>query len=198
MDHNLSAEYWNKRYLNNEFGWDLGRISTPLEVYFDQLQNKGAVILIPGAGNAYEAEYLFNRGFKHVYICDIAPEPLQNFKRRCPSFDPAHLLLEDFFKLKDLSFDLIVEQTFFCALNPVLRAAYFEKVAELLKPGGKLVGVLFDDTLNSDQPPFGGNKQEYLSYIKSPLQIKTLEACYNSIKPRQGRELFINLVKINH
>ncbi|HOZ88254.1 MAG TPA: methyltransferase domain-containing protein [Bacteroidia bacterium] len=198
MDNDLSSEYWNKRYLSNEAGWDLGQISTPLKSYFDQLQNKNAFILIPGAGNAYEAEYLFNNGFKQVYVCDLAAEPLLNLKQRCPSFNSQHLLQQDFSKLKDLNFDLIVEQTFFCALNPALCAAYFKKAAELLKPGGKLAGVLFDDVLNSDKPPFGGNRQEYVSYIKPPLLIKTLEPCYNSIKPRQGRELFINLVKDHH
>jgi thiopurine S-methyltransferase len=63
-------------------------------------------------------------------------------------------------------------------------------MSELLKPNGKLVGLFFDDVLNADKPPFGGNKAEYLSYIKHPLTIKTFETCYNSIKPRAGRELF--------
>lgn len=62
------------------------------------------------------------------------------------------------FSLKD-SFDLIIEQTFFCALDPKLRPEYAVKMAELLKPGGRLVGVLFNDTLNNDKPPFGGTKR---------------------------------------
>ena len=32
---------------------------------------------------------------------------------------------------------------------------------ELLKNGGKLVGLLFDDVLNRDVPPFGGSAAEY-------------------------------------
>jgi len=107
------------------------------------------------------------------------------------------LLLIDFFELRQ-TFDLIVEQTFFCALAPTLRKSYFKKMHELLKPGGKLAGVLFDDVLNPDKPPFGGNREEYLSYIGNAFKINTFEICYNSIKPRQGRELFINLEKRNH
>jgi thiopurine S-methyltransferase len=94
-----------------------------------------------------------------------------------------------------VSFDLIVEQTFFCALDPALRQRYFQKMGQLLKPGGKLMGVLFDDVLNNDRPPFGGSKKEYLSYIDSSFEIKTLETCYNSIQPRAGKELFMNLIK---
>jgi methyl halide transferase len=191
----LSSKYWNDRYLHNDFGWDIGYVSTPLKTYFDQLTNKTVHILIPGAGNAYEAEYLHQNGFKNVYVCDIAPQPLQNLKERCPDFDPNHLMEVDFFDIQNQTFDLIVEQTFFCALDPVLRQKYFEKVHSLLKPGGKLVGLLFNDTLNSNKPPFGGTKEEYLGYIKHLFKINTFEACYNSIKPREGRELFMNLEK---
>ncbi len=196
MTQPLSPKYWNDRYLTNDFGWDSGSITTPIKTYFDQLSNKDSFILIPGAGNAYEAEYLVNKGFTNVFVCDIAPEPLNNLKKRCPAFKEENLFLVDFFELNTQSYDLIIEQTFFCALDPSLRKKYVEKMSALLKPGGKLVGVLFDDVLNKDKPPFGGNKEEYLSYIDPALfKIKVLEPCYNSIKPRQGRELFINLVR---
>ncbi|WP_317897177.1 methyltransferase [Aurantibacillus circumpalustris] len=198
----LDEKYWSDRYRNNDFGWDTGAITNPLKKYFDQLSNKEISILIPGAGNAYEAEYLVNNGFTNVYVCDLSEEPLKNLKKRCPAFKNENLLLLDFFKLRQspfeqsaLTFDLIVEQTFFCALNPSLRKKYFEKMSTLLNPGGRLVGVLFDDVLNKDHPPFGGNKEEYLAYIDSSFKIKTFEKCYNSIKPRENRELFINLVR---
>lgn len=196
MNLTLSPEYWSERYLSNATGWDTGSVTTPLKNYFDQLSNKDLFILIPGAGNAYEAEYLVNSGFTNVFVCDIAPEPLANLKKRCPAFKDQNLLLIDFFKL-DLQFDLIIEQTFFCALHPSLRKSYFEKMKTLLKPTGKLVGLLFNETLNADNPPFGGTKEEYLSYIDSSFKIRVFETCYNSIKPRQGRELFINLAHYN-
>ncbi len=195
MSHQLDAEYWNNRYLNNQFGWDVGEVSNPLKVYFDQLKNKNLKILIPGAGNAYEAEYLINKGFEHVYVCDLAPEPLKALKKRCPDIKEEHLILGDFFELSNISFDLIIEQTFFCALNPSLRKTYFEKMHQLIVPNGKLVGLMFNDKLNTDQPPFGGNAEEYKNYFINLFQIKTYEACYNSIKPREGRELFVNLLR---
>lgn len=39
---------------------------------------------------------------------------------------------------------VLMEQTFFCAINPSLRKDYVAKMHELLAPNGKLVGVLFD------------------------------------------------------
>ncbi len=66
----LSANAWDNRYLNNDIGWDLGAVSTPLKVYFEQLENKEIKILIPGGGNSYEAAYLFENGFKNVFVVD--------------------------------------------------------------------------------------------------------------------------------
>lgn len=196
MSQKLDINYWNQRYLDNEFGWDIGEISTPLKNYFDQLTDKNCCILIPGAGNAYEAEYLVNKGFTNVFVCDFAETPLLNLKKRCPAINLSHLLQEDYFKLSFKNkFDLIVEQTFFCALLPELRQNYFLKTKELLKPGGKLVGLLFNDPLNSDKPPYGGSSEEYPVYFKNDFKVNVFEPCYNSIKPRHGRELFINLQK---
>ncbi len=195
MTKEFDEKYWSSRYLNEETGWDIGEVSTPLKNYFDQLEDKNIRILIPGAGNSYEAEYLFENGFPNVYICDIAAEPLKNFRNRVPSFPPAQVIQQDFFKIDAEPFDLIIEQTFFCAINPSMRKRYFEKAYNLLKKDGKIVGVLFNEPLNQDHPPFGGNKLEYYSYFKGYFDIMIFETCYQSILPRAGRELFINLRK---
>ena len=186
---NLNDIYWNNRYTSNDFSWDIGHISPPLKEYIDQLTNKNIKILIPGAGNSYEAEYLWNQGFKNVFVLDFAEYPLQNIKTRLPDFPSDQLLKEDFF-LHQSSYDLIIEQTFFCAINPALRSEYVKQMHQLLKPQGKLIGVLFDDVLNDNKPPFGGNKLEYEKLFSPLFKMAVLDKAYNSIKPRQGRELF--------
>jgi thiopurine S-methyltransferase len=70
---------------------------------------------------------------------------------------------------------------------------------ELLKSNGKLVGVWFDIPLiegNMDKRPFGGNREEYLEYLKPYFEIIVFERCYNSIKPRENTELFGILKKL--
>jgi len=194
MNMQLDEQYWQNRYLNKDTGWDIGCITSPLKEYIDHLTDQQLHILIPGAGNSYEAEYLWQKGFKNVYVADFASQPLENIKTRVPDFPSDQLLHKDFFQL-EMKFDLILEQTFFCALNPSLRKNYAAKMHELLKPGGKLAGLLFNDTLNTDKPPFGGNKEEYISYFRPLFRIIHFEECYNSIAPRAGRELFIELEK---
>lgn len=190
----FTEEYWTLRYQNSDDAWDLGAPSTPLKEYIDQLSNKSLAILIPGAGNAYEAEYLFDKKFKNVTVIDISPEPLKNIQERLPEFPTEHLIQGDFFEHKG-TYDLIIEQTFFCALNRSLRSNYVKHIAELLKSNGKLVGVLFTDPLNATKPPFGATKEEYTALFEPYFKFKTFEVCNNSIKPREGRELFIDLIK---
>ena len=189
MESKLDRDYWSKRYQKNETGWDVGTPSTPLKEYIDQLENKNIKILIPGCGNAYEAQYLFENGFKNVFVIDLAPIPLENLKKRVPDFPSNQLLEGDFFELTN-QFDLILEQTMFCAIDPRLRMDYARKSSELLVQGGKLVGVLFNREFDGG-PPFGGTKEEYLDYFSTHFQNVHLKPCCNSIKPRQNSELFM-------
>lgn len=194
MNQDFNAGYWQQRYQNEQTGWDVGSITTPMKEYFDQLTDKRQRILVPGCGNAYEAEYLFQNGFPNVYVVDLAEAPLQNLKERLPGFPDEQLLHRDFFSLGQ-QFDLIVEQTFFCALYPGQRLEYVQKCAALLPTGGKLAGLLFDTAFSNPGPPFGGSREEYRALFAPYFDFLHFDTAHNSIPPRQGRELFMLLQK---
>ena len=103
--------YWEERYQKEETGWDAGKITTPLKEYIDQLTDKNLRILIPGAGNGYEFDYLIDKGFKNVFVVDIAKTPLENIKKRKPKYS-SHLINDDFFSLTT-TYDLILEPNLF-------------------------------------------------------------------------------------
>ena len=187
MENPFDKNYWEQQYIEEATGWDIGYISSPIEAYFSQLTTKKLKILIPGAGNSYEAEYLHNQGFTNVDIIDIALQPLKNFKNRVDSFPKDNLLEIDFFKHKK-KYNLIVEHTFFCSLHPDIRQQYVDKMADLLEEKGKLIGLLFNFDLTKKGPPFGGSLDEYLQLFSGKFNIITIDKCYNSIKPRFGRE----------
>ena len=186
--------YWNNRYKNQEFGWDIGYVSTPLKIYFDQLTDKNLSILIPGCGNSYEAEYLLENGFTNITLIDISEILVKKLKEKLNKFTKkgsCRILHQDFFEL-EAQYDLVIEQTFFCAIDPSLREKYVLKMQELLAPKGKLVGLLFDKNFENN-PPFGGSKAEYEARFKPFFKLKTFEKCYNSIPPRAETELFVIL-----
>jgi methyl halide transferase len=189
------TRYWSNRYLNNTAGWDTGSISTPLKEYFDQLNNKSISILIPGCGNSYEAEYLLQKGFTNITLIDISTLLCRRLEERLQQHHSAgvKIICGDFFEHEG-QYDLIVEQTFFCALDPSLRKTYVTKMHQLLKPGGKLAGLLFSRAFEGG-PPFGGNEKEYRELFSQIFCIAAMEPCNNSIAPRNGAELFIRLLK---
>jgi hypothetical protein len=188
----LDATYWENRWENRETGWDIGYASPAITKYFEGVTTKDSQILIPGAGNAYEAEALYKMGFTNVHVVDIAKGAIESFTSRCMKFPAKNIHHQDFFSLEG-KFDYIVEQTFFCALNPEMREAYCKKMSELLAPTGTLLGVWFNIPLNTDHPPFGGHSAEYKTLFDEYFNIEKMEECYNSIKPREGNELFVEL-----
>jgi len=104
--------FWDERWENLQLGWDIGHISTPIKEYVDQLKDKNIKILIPGAGNAWEAEELWKMGFKQVYILDFSVEAVSAFQNRVPDFPKSQIIIDDFFQHKG-AYDYIIEQHFF-------------------------------------------------------------------------------------
>jgi SAM-dependent methyltransferase len=190
----LDENFWNERYRSNETGWDLGQVSPPLKAYIDQLTDKNLRILIPGCGNSYEAEYLLEKGFTNITIIDIAPELVERLKSK---FRSNQNINDNFgrFLYSQAEYDLILEQTFFCALDPKLRKNYAEAMKGLLVKGGKLAGVLFNKEFETQGPPFGGTDTEYLALFSDAFYFRTFEPCYNSFSKRADSELFVILEK---
>lgn len=191
----LDSEFWNGRWLENDTQWDLGYPSPAIVDYVNGITDKSIRILIPGCGSAYEAEYLHANGFTNVYVVDYAAEALRRFSERVPEFPENHLLTSDFFELNAGKFDLIIEQTFFCALDPSLREKYAAKMYDLLNKNGTLCGLLFTQTQNDGGPPFPGTKAEYEKLFGERFIIRHMDICKNSIKPREGRELWFEIVR---
>lgn len=197
MEQVNQAEFWQQRYEQASIGWDMGAVSPPLKAYIDQLPEsaKDQAILVPGAGNAYEVGYLHEQGFTNVTLVDFALAPIEAFAERYPDFPSTHLICADFFSLspEQYQFDWVLEQTFFCAINPSRRDEYVKQMAALIKPKGKLIGLLFDKDFGRDEPPFGGTKDEYQQRFETNFDIEIIEPSYNSHPARQGSELFIKM-----
>ncbi|MBP6432888.1 MAG: methyltransferase domain-containing protein [Ferruginibacter sp.] len=194
-DKPLDEEYWDKQYQAKTTGWDLGQVSPPIKEYFDKLQNKSVRILIPGCGNAYEAAYLLQNGFTNITVIDIAPTVVASLQKKFVANSSINIIQGDFFD-HNAEYDIIVEQTFFCALPSSLRKNYVVKMHQLLCSGGKLVGLLFNRTFEQG-PPFGGSKNEYENLFANYFSFEKVAICKTSISPRANTELWIEFNKKN-
>lgn len=191
----LDQSYWNTQWNENKTGWDIGYASPAIAEYISSYSNKDASILILGCGNAYEAEFFVENGFKSITLIDIAPKAVQLLKEKFSGDKQIKVLCEDFF-LHQGSYDLIIEQTFFCALPIRMRQKYVWKMHQLLNKKGVLAGLLFNREFETN-PPFGGNKAKYERLFQYAFEFKSLDITDKSISARKNTELFMEFLKNN-
>lgn len=190
----LDQAYWDAQWNAKQTGWDIGHASPAITEFMIHYPNKDAQILIPGCGNAHEAEFLVSAGFTNLTLIDIAPQAVKILQEKFKTEASVSVICADFFEHEG-EYDVIIEQTFFCALAPRLRQRYVWKMHQLLKENGILTGLLFNREFTVS-PPFGGNKEEYAALFKGAFHLEVFDTAINSIPQRSGSELFIHF-KVN-
>ena len=194
-DH-LSKGYWNNRYISSQTGWDLAGVSPAIKRWFNQQKNKKLKILVPGAGLGHEVKYGFDHGFRNIYYMDFASKASETFLKKNNTFPKSQILTGDFFKFESkIKFDVIIEQTFFCAQHPNKRMDYVNKTHDLLRNQGILIGLLFNIDFESEGPPYGGRMEEYRDIFTQKFTFNAFELCNYSVKPRKGYEIWMELTK---
>ncbi|RAI99896.1 thiopurine S-methyltransferase [Chitinophaga skermanii] len=193
MSGTLDKHYWNERYRTGDIGWDMGRVSPPLEAFINQYPHLNARILIPGGGNSYEAKYLWDKGFTDITVVDISDALVLNLKRKYRETG-INFIAGDFFR-HDGEYDLILEQTFLSAIDPALRERYAQKMHQLLWLNGRFVGVIFKKNFEQPGPPFGGSVKDYRRLFEPYFNFHIFAPCINSHPARQGNELFFSFRK---
>jgi thiopurine S-methyltransferase len=189
----LDKTYWDTRHKESQTAWDIGYANSIHTDYVKANYPKNAKIIEPGAGNAHEVSALWEDGYTNVYAVDYSSTAKDAFISKNSNFPSEQYLVGDYFDIKG-NFDLILEQTFFCALDPNLREAYVNKTHSLLNTNGRVMGVLFNFE-KSDGPPFGGDINEYKCLFENKFEIICLEEAKNSIPERQGNEIVFELLK---
>jgi methyl halide transferase len=194
-----SAQFWDKKYLDNEANWDM---RTPTPVFQEILAEKKFIqqgrILIAGCGKGYDALLAAKMGFD-VYAVDFSVEAIKLARLNTEKENVRiNLLQEDIFKLHLIYkeyFDFVYDYVTYCSINPERRKEYAEKISALLKPGGKLVALLFPVEERKSGPPYGINVTEFYELFSKHLRLEFSSKEINSIKPRKGREVLQIYIK---
>jgi SAM-dependent methyltransferase len=188
-----TASFWDDIYRNDMAGWDM---KTPTPVFENLLDAKKFIkpgkILIAGCGKGYDAVLAAKNGYD-VYADDFSIEAIK-FARDLAEKEKVkvNFLLEDIFRLDSIYkdyFDYIYDYVTYCAVIPERRKEYVEKIAGLLKPGGKLIALLFPVEDRKGGPPFAVDVQEFYDLVSRHLSLIFSSKKINSIKPRNGREV---------
>ncbi|HSM82316.1 MAG TPA: methyltransferase domain-containing protein [Nodosilinea sp.] len=187
----LSPAAWEQRYQTGTTRWDLGQPAPALQALLESATAPpaGSAIVL-GAGRGHDALHFARQGFA-VTAVDFAPSAIQALAQQAQAENLTIQLLErDIFALVPEfagQFNYVIEHTCFCAIDPALRPAYAQLVADLLKPQGELLAVFFTHQ-RPGGPPFGTTPAEVRQLFEPHFELLTLEPVANSIPSRRGEE----------
>lgn len=186
--------FWEERYQHGEAGWDIGRPAPPLASWLASAEAPpaGRRVAVLGSGRGHEA-VLFVRAGHQVTGFDFAPSAVRDARANAAAAGlDARFEQADIFDLLARyrgAFDLAVEHTCFCAIDPSRRGEYVQVVRDLLASQGQLVGLFFAHG-QPGGPPFTTSRQEVERLFRPRFDIVRLETAHNSVPSRAKQELF--------
>lgn len=187
-----SEKYWSSKYQNNEAGWDLGAPAAAIKSLVPKLKLPSSRVLVLGGGQGHDAGYFADLGH-HVTLIDISPEALTRAQKTYGDKPNIKFIQADLFDLPVEmygQFDLVIEHTCFCAINPSLRDDLVRQWRRLLNETGFLLGVFFTMPKRSG-PPFGASEWEIRKRLENGFHTLVWQRFRHSISPRLGRELLV-------
>lgn len=178
-------EFWDLRYARGETPWDFHGVPAALTKFLTNSQ--AGSVLIPGCGAGYEVR-AFHEADWQVTAIDFSPVAVGNARAHLGAL-ASSVLLGDFFT-QDFGtdrFDVIYERTFLCALPPYLWPAYANRMAQLLCPDGKLVGIFFYGQ-QIDPPPYPLSPETASKLFREKFSLVKSVPISDSLPIFQGNE----------
>jgi methyl halide transferase len=188
-----SPSFWNEKYEKDEARWDLKDVNP---VFKDLLLHKKIIqpckLLITGCGKGYDAIFAAQESYE-VTAVDFSSFAVSFAKELAETKSAkVNFVQEDIFQLENGfsgSFDAVYEYTTFCAINPERREEYLKKICGLIKPGGKLIALLFPIDGREGGPPFNIDVQTFHKLVSSDFNLDFSFAELNSVPQRKGKEV---------
>ncbi|KAI9265052.1 S-adenosyl-L-methionine-dependent methyltransferase [Phascolomyces articulosus] len=149
---------WCNRWDNEDTPWDAGESSPALlellkdHSYLLPTQGQG---LVPGCGSGYDVVNLATDE-RHITGLDMSPTCIRLCNEKLGNNSKYDFICDDFYKFKfpEGGYDLVYDYTFLCAMPPHMRPDWGKRMAEIIKPGGTLIALMFPLKEKPQQPPF--------------------------------------------
>lgn len=190
---NLSdSQFWTDIYNEGNPGWDLGEPAAAFKDMIQRVKLPKCRILVLGCGAGHDAA-LFAQAGHVVTAVDFSKGAIDQAKKMYGHLDNITFLQQDIFMLPhewNGTFDVIIEHTCFCAIDPRRRKEMVKLWRRLLHEEGQLMGVFFA-MLKRAGPPYGSSEWEIRELLKDSFQFLFWGRWRKSISRREGRELFI-------
>jgi methyl halide transferase len=190
-------EDWQRHYDENDMGWDLGQVAPPFVRLWEEGKLPLGKVLVPGCGRGHEVLFLAGNGFKVTGVDYSEGAVTYLNKSLMEQGLEGQILHQDFFSLDDSHdavYDLVIEQTFFCAISPRQRQSYVQHVTRMLKPEGMLVG-LFYHTGKEGGPPYNTTREDIETHFSKNFKTLKIEKSTDSAEQRKNKEWLAILKK---
>ena len=189
-------DFWNVRYAAGKTPWDFGGVPLALKSFLERSSVPGRV-LVPGCGSGYEVQAFHAAGYD-VSAMDFSPAAVDQAKRVLGVL-AERVILGDFFTYDfgQRRFDLIYERTFLCSMAPSRRPEYVNRMADLLLPGGRLIGVFLYGQRPPSGPPFPLTEPEAEQLFKKRFQLLRSEVVTDSLPLFRDMERWQEWLKID-
>lgn len=194
--------FWERCYEEHRDGWELGQPAPPLVRALRPgkggapwVETAGRALVL-GCGRGHEARLLVEVGFREVVAVDFAPRAISEARRFTPPSLAPHIewRCEDLFTVPardPASFDLVVEHTSFCAIDPARRAEWLAVVRRVLRPGASLLALFYAHG-RPGGPPFGTTREEVERLAREAhLVVEKVEVPADSVSHRRDAELLM-------
>jgi SAM-dependent methyltransferase len=183
--------HWEGRWVAGDTPWDLG---APPPVLADVIARAGPGrlrVLVPGAGGGQDA-VAWARAGHDVVAVDFATTAVVRARRLAQEAGVELRVIEaDVLELPPElrgAFDLVWEHTCFCALPPERRAGWVQATARALRPGGRVVALLWNHR-RPGGPPFDVEPSAARASFSERFDVVSLEPVLRSAPGREGEFL---------
>lgn len=147
------TQFWVRRWQRERQPWDLGKVPPDLMRFLAEEHPQPTRVLIPGCGTGYEVRAFHDVG--HDVLAVDFSEPAVAHARDVLGPLGDRVVRMNFFK-HDFDrdrFGLVYERGFLCSLPPERWPDYAARMAELIPPGGRIVGLFLYGT-EPEPPPY--------------------------------------------
>lgn len=152
-DDSSKTQFWVRRWEGGKLPWDLGGVPPDLVSFLTRTQTSRARVLIPGCGTGYEVRAFHEAGYD-VTALDFSGPAVAHAREVLGPLGEK-VVQGNFFKhdFGESRFGLVYERGFLCSLPPERWPDYASRLADLLAPSGRLIG-LFLYGQEPEPPPF--------------------------------------------
>lgn len=190
----MQAEFWHKRWADNQIGFHQGRVNSYLQQFWPTLGlAPGSKVLVPLCGKSLDMVWLAGQGFRVLGV-ELSQKAVEEFFRE-QQLEPEISQQGAFTRYKSDEVELwcgdifalgaadvagctgFYDRAALIALPPEMRKRYCEHLTRLLP--GHCKGLLI--TLDYDQsamagPPFAVPDEEVQALLAGDWQVATLES----------------------